>query len=139
MYPSMTRVVDLSRKRHGFREQLGWQCVQLFAMLGFARIEKHYDSTVDPTAKESKQSPSLTKRHQRQSLASTKDERKITAEKEDEGYWVVNNLTLLNLLLVWFGPMSERQLCRSVLLVQMVMGTAFTFCVRYYFVRLVYW
>jgi len=42
----------------------------------------------------------------------------------------VSNFTLINLLLVWFGPMHERTLTLAVLAVQ-VLGSALAFLIRY--------
>ena len=49
----------------------------------------------------------------------------------------VNNLTLINLLLVKFGPMSEERTTLAVMSVQ-VLGSAVAFVVRYVLVHLVY-
>eukprot|EP00042_Codosiga_hollandica_P025326 m.111825 g.111825 ORF g.111825 m.111825 type:complete len:421 (+) comp51836_c0_seq1:2-1264(+) len=48
----------------------------------------------------------------------------------DEANSQVSNFTIINMLLRWFGPMSEQRLCVYVLLVQ-VLGSAFAFGVRY--------
>ncbi|KAL1917696.1 uncharacterized protein VTP21DRAFT_3530 [Calcarisporiella thermophila] len=49
----------------------------------------------------------------------------------------INNLTLLNLILLRLGPMSERDLATAVVLVQ-VAGTALAFLIRYQLVHVFY-
>jgi len=55
---------------------------------------------------------------------------------EAEGY-SVNNLTILNLILHIFGPLSERQMMWAVILLQIFCCSA-AFFIRYQLVHLVY-
>jgi UDP-N-acetylglucosamine--dolichyl-phosphate N-acetylglucosaminephosphotransferase len=48
----------------------------------------------------------------------------------DEGEVEVNNLTLINLMLLWKGPTHEEALTRTLLLVQ-IFGTLVAFTIRY--------
>lgn len=54
------------------------------------------------------------------------------------GQWThVNNLTLINLSLVWFGPMTEERTTLTIMGLQLL-GSVFAFFVRYVLVHLVY-
>lgn len=51
-------------------------------------------------------------------------------EECDEGGIQVNNLTLINLVLLWRGPTHEETLTRSLLVIQLA-GTIAAFTIRY--------
>lgn len=58
-------------------------------------------------------------------------------EKDGDTWVEVNNLTLLNLCLLWFGPMPERRLTVILLSLQLFCS-ALAFFIRFYAARLVY-
>ncbi|XP_037861026.1 UDP-N-acetylglucosamine--dolichyl-phosphate N-acetylglucosaminephosphotransferase isoform X3 [Chlorocebus sabaeus] len=59
------------------------------------------------------------------------------SDTEDGEFTECNNMTLINLLLKIFGPIHERNLTLLLLLLQ-ILGSAFTFSIRYQLVRLFY-
>ncbi|XP_030773401.1 UDP-N-acetylglucosamine--dolichyl-phosphate N-acetylglucosaminephosphotransferase isoform X3 [Rhinopithecus roxellana] len=59
------------------------------------------------------------------------------SETGDGEFTECNNMTLINLLLKIFGPIHERNLTLLLLLLQ-ILGSAFTFSIRYQLVRLFY-
>lgn len=57
--------------------------------------------------------------------------------EDGESYTQINNLTLINLVLKFFGPMNEQYAVIIILLLQ-VMCSALAFVIRYYIARLFY-
>ena len=139
LYPSMVQVVDESVRKSRVKQILGRLSLRVFYALGLLRVEL---PTGDTTAASAGESPARTHRRR------TAPARPVTEDNTQQRQWwlergwpegtQVNNLTLLNLLLVWFGPMSEGRLCSVLMLVQFVFGTLLTFLIRYCLVYLVY-
>jgi len=50
-----------------------------------------------------------------------------------------SNMTLINLALVWCGPLHEQTTCLVLMLLQFLFGFCLSFSIRYGLVRLVFW
>lgn len=59
-------------------------------------------------------------------------------KRDDKGDWIdCNNLTLINVILMWFGPMREERLVYAIASIQ-IFGALVGFFIRYSLVHFVY-
>jgi hypothetical protein len=114
--------------KRGFSYYLGHAFLSLYYMVGLVKLEIRDDSD----------SPPRKGRGRSSKKSEIRDDTEQRVYFPSEKFTHCSNLTLLNLVLVCFGPMSERDLCNRVLAIQVLCGTFFPFLIRYGLVGMIY-
>jgi UDP-N-acetylglucosamine--dolichyl-phosphate N-acetylglucosaminephosphotransferase len=128
LHPS---VFELAKVKRG---GLMWFILEVFVRLRLVQLEIRLDTDVVPATEQVVDNKRL---RRRTSSRKTETPAKVVDEVNLTNATHCSNLTVLNLILVWCGPLHERTLCWAVMIVQ-VISSLLAFGVRYGIVQYLY-